>query len=99
MASEDHPPTAYIDIGSLCWAPGMQWATASHHRPEPATIPSSAGMFEGHIGSKSEKNLTTEEGALLELLVDLVHDFKQKQYPLPSLPPHRMVSYLLERQG
>ena len=34
--------------------------------------------IEGLMG-KGENNLTTEEETLLELLVDLVHDFEQKQ--------------------
>jgi HTH-type transcriptional regulator / antitoxin HigA len=34
--------------------------------------------------SKGEDGLTPEEDALLELLVDLVHDFEEKHYPLPS---------------
>ena len=54
--------------------------------------------IEGLMG-KGENNLTTEEETLLELLVDLVHDYERKQYPLPAIPPHRMVSYLLEQQG
>jgi HTH-type transcriptional regulator/antitoxin HigA len=37
---------------------------------------------------KGEGNLTAEEDALLELLVEL-----------PSSPPHRMVAFLLEQRG
>jgi len=48
---------------------------------------------------KGENRLTPEEDALLELLVDLVHDFEEKQYPLPSSPPHKMVAFLMEQQG
>ena len=48
---------------------------------------------------KGENNLSAEEGTLLELLVNLVHDFEQRQYPTPAIPPHQMVSYLLEQQG
>ena len=48
---------------------------------------------------KGEGNLTAEEDTLLELLADLVHDFERQRYPLPSVPPHEMVSYLLEQQG
>jgi HTH-type transcriptional regulator/antitoxin HigA len=47
---------------------------------------------------KGEGRLTPEEDALLELLVDLVHDFEEKQYPLPSSPPHEMVAFLLEQR-
>lgn len=49
--------------------------------------------------AKGEGNLTPEEDALLELLVDLVHDFEEKYYPLPSSPPHKMVAFLLEQRG
>jgi HTH-type transcriptional regulator/antitoxin HigA len=49
--------------------------------------------------AKGEDNLTPEEDALLELLVDLVHDFEEKHYPLPASPPHQMVAFLLEQRG
>ncbi len=49
--------------------------------------------------AKGEENLTAEEDALLELLVDLVHDFEEKNCPLPSSPPHQMVAFLLEQRG
>ena len=49
--------------------------------------------------AKGEDGLTAEEDALLELLVDLVHDFEEKHYPLPSSTPHRMVAFLLEQRG
>ena len=37
-----------------------------------------------HLMEKGEQNLTAEEDALLELLVDLVHDYEEKRYPLPQ---------------
>ena len=49
--------------------------------------------------SKGENGVTPEEDALLELLIDLVHDFEEKRYPLPSSPPHQMVAFLLEQRG
>ena len=55
-------------------------------------------IIEGLL-AKGEQNLTPEEDALLELLVDLVHDFEEQHYPLPSHPPHRMVAFLLEQRG
>lgn len=55
-------------------------------------------IVEGFL-AKGEENLSREEDALLELLLDLVHDFEQKRYPLPSSPPRRMVAYLLEQRG
>ena len=48
---------------------------------------------------KGEDNLTPEEDALLELLVDLVHDFEEEHYPLPSSLPHKRVAFLLEHRG
>jgi HTH-type transcriptional regulator/antitoxin HigA len=55
-------------------------------------------VIEG-LMEKGEDRLTPEEDALLELLVDLVHDFEEKRYPLPSSPPHKMVAFLLEQRG
>ena len=49
--------------------------------------------------AKGEENISPEEGALLDLLVDLVHDFEEKHYPLRSSPPHQMVAFLLEQRG
>jgi HTH-type transcriptional regulator/antitoxin HigA len=49
--------------------------------------------------AKGEDNLTPEEDTLLDLLVDLVHDFEEKHHPLPSSPPHRMVAFLLQQRG
>ena len=37
---------------------------------------------------KGEGNMTPEEGALLELLMDLIHDFEEKAYPIPRSEPH-----------
>ena len=48
---------------------------------------------------KGENHLSSEEDALLELLVSLVHDFEQRQYPIPEIAPNEMVAYLLEQQG
>ncbi len=49
--------------------------------------------------AKGEDNLFPEEAALLDLLVDLVHDFEERHYPLPSSPPRQMVAFLLEQRG
>ena len=49
--------------------------------------------------AKGEDNLTPEEDALLDLLLDLVHDFEEKQYALPTSPPNQMVAFLLEQRG
>lgn len=48
---------------------------------------------------KGEKNLTPEEDELLNLLVDLIHDFEEKAYPIPKSEPHKMVAFLLEQRG
>ncbi len=48
---------------------------------------------------KGENKLSAEEGTLLELLVNLVHDYEQRKYPTPAIPPHQMEKYLLEQQG
>lgn len=49
--------------------------------------------------SKGEDHLTPEEDALLELLVDLIHDFEEKHDPLPKSEPNQMVAFLLEQRG
>ena len=48
---------------------------------------------------KGEEGLTPEEDALMELLVDLVHDFEEEHYPIPKGDPHKMLRYLLEEKG
>ena len=49
--------------------------------------------------AKGEDNLTPEEDALLELLVDLIHDFEEQRYPLSKSEPRKMVAFLLEQRG
>lgn len=48
---------------------------------------------------KGEAALTQEEGALLELLTGLIHDFESKAYPIPRSAPHEIAAYLLEVRG
>ncbi len=48
---------------------------------------------------KGEGNVSPEEGALLELPMDLIHDFEEKAYPIPKSDPHKMVAFLLEQRG
>ena len=48
---------------------------------------------------KGERNMTPEEDALFELLTNLIHDFEEKAYPIPSSDPHKMVAFLLEQRG
>jgi HTH-type transcriptional regulator/antitoxin HigA len=47
----------------------------------------------------AEQEMTPEEDALMELLVDLVHDFEEEHYPIPKSDPHKMLAYLLEEKG
>ncbi len=49
--------------------------------------------------AKGENALTPEEDALFELLLDLVHTFETKHYPLAASKPHEMVAFLLEQRG
>src|ERR1035438_1434279 len=51
------------------------------------------------LTEKADEEMTPEEDALLELLVDLVHDFEQEYYPIPKSAPHKMLAYLLEEKG
>lgn len=48
---------------------------------------------------KGEDRLTAEEDALLELLIDLSHDYEAQRYPLEPSPPHEMVAFLLGQRG
>lgn len=48
--------------------------------------------------AKGEDNLSPEEDELLELLVDLIHDFESKAYPIPKSAPHELVAFLLEQR-
>jgi HTH-type transcriptional regulator / antitoxin HigA len=49
--------------------------------------------------AKGEDNLSPEEDALLELLVDLIHDFESTAYPIPKSAPHEALAFLLEQRG
>ena len=49
--------------------------------------------------AKGEQRLSSEEEALLELLLNLVHDYERQRYPIPASPPHEMVRYLMEQRG
>lgn len=51
------------------------------------------------VMEKGEKNMSPEDGALLELLTHLIHDFEEKAYPIPKSEPHAMVAFLLEQRG
>ena len=41
-------------------------------------------------------NRTSEENAILELLITLIEKFEDEQYPIPEGTPHSMLLYLME---
>lgn len=47
----------------------------------------------------SRSSLTSEEDALLELLVRLIEDFENKHYQLNVSTPHSRILHLLEARG
>jgi HTH-type transcriptional regulator/antitoxin HigA len=49
--------------------------------------------------AKGETRLSAEEEALLELLLNLIHDYERQRYPIPPSPPHEIVSHLMEQRG
>jgi len=49
--------------------------------------------------AKGERNLTSEEDALLDLLTSLIRDHETSSYPpRPKSTPHEMVAFLLEQR-
>ena len=44
-------------------------------------------------------NPSPEETALAALLTKLIEDYDEIHYPLPDLPPHEMLGYLMEQRG
>lgn len=49
--------------------------------------------------SKGEENLTPEETALLELLVQLIERFEEQTYPIPEAPGCSVLRTLMENRG
>jgi len=49
--------------------------------------------------AKGEDNLSPEEDALLDLLVDLIRAFEAKAYPIPKSAPPELLEFLLEQWG
>jgi HTH-type transcriptional regulator/antitoxin HigA len=45
-----------------------------------------------------KKNPTREEEALSALLAKLIQDYDDLHYPLPELPPHKMIQFLMDRR-
>ena len=49
---------------------------------------------------KGERNMTAEEGELLDLLTRLIGDYEATAYaPREKSTPHKMVAFLLEQRG
>jgi HTH-type transcriptional regulator / antitoxin HigA len=46
----------------------------------------------------SRQNLTSEEDVILDLLIKLVEDFEEKNYPLKKSTPHSRMLHLMEAQ-
>lgn len=53
----------------------------------------------GRLMERGERNLSTEETSLLEMLSILLEDYDRKHYPLPPSQPHKMLAFLLEQRG
>jgi len=41
---------------------------------------------------------TAEETALVELLATLIQAYDERHHPLPQLPPHKMISFLMNQR-
>jgi HTH-type transcriptional regulator/antitoxin HigA len=52
-----------------------------------------------HLMDKGEDRLSPEESALLETMAILIQAFDYRHHPLPSVPPHEMLAYLMETSG
>ena len=48
---------------------------------------------------KGEDHLSPEESALLETMAILVQAYDDRQNPLPSVAPNKMLTYLMETSG
>ena len=46
-----------------------------------------------------KKNATPEEETLAVLLTKLIQDYDDHNHPLPSLPPHKMIQFLMNHRG
>ncbi|HLM00991.1 MAG TPA: hypothetical protein VK400_08030 [Pyrinomonadaceae bacterium] len=47
---------------------------------------------------KGGENLSPEEVSLFNLLVTLIEDFEQRNYPMPDIPPNERIKYLLQEK-
>ena len=43
--------------------------------------------------------LSPEEDRLFDLMTKLVEDYERDRYPIPDVPPDRLLSYLIEQRG
>jgi HTH-type transcriptional regulator/antitoxin HigA len=48
---------------------------------------------------KGEEHRSPEEDALLETMAILIEAYDDRQYPLPPMPGHEMLTYLVETSG
>ena len=44
-------------------------------------------------------SLSPEEDRLFDLMTKLVDDYEHDRYPIPDVPPDRLLSYLMEQRG
>lgn len=47
----------------------------------------------------ANKNRSSEQTAMLQLLVTLIEDFENKYYPMPTSPPYAVLEHLMEARG
>ncbi len=45
-----------------------------------------------------KQNPTPEEEALSALLIKLIQDYDDLHYPLPDVPPHKMIAFLMDQK-
>lgn len=48
---------------------------------------------------KGAPNFSPEEHEIFDLLVVLIEEFEEREYPMPDIEPHERIKYLLEEQG
>ena len=54
-----------------------------------------------HLMTKGikEDELSPEEEKLLELLAVLIEQYEDEHYPMPEIPPHEVLKYLMQENG
>ncbi len=60
--------------------------------------PSSIAWLEKLESLTFKKNPAPEEETLAELLAKLIEDYDARRHPLPTLPPHKIIRFLMERR-